>query len=182
MASPTTSRAGAESSTQVLVEEGWVVPGSVVAGGDSHTCTYGALGAFGTGLGSTDIAACLAIGHLLAGGSGDDPRRAHRRAAALRHRQGPDPGRDRRDRRRRRRATRCSSSSATASRRSRSTSGWRSRTWRSRRDRRRGSFRPTKRSPAYLDGRTTRPWAAERTDPDAEIAASTQIDLGACRR
>src|SRR6478736_9355964 len=46
----------------VLCEEGWVVPGSVIAGGDSHTCTYGALGAFGTGLGSTDIAACLAFG------------------------------------------------------------------------------------------------------------------------
>ena len=46
----------------LLVEEGWVVPGSVIAGGDSHTCTYGALGAFGTGLGSTDIAACLASG------------------------------------------------------------------------------------------------------------------------
>jgi 3-isopropylmalate/(R)-2-methylmalate dehydratase large subunit len=46
----------------VLVEEGWVVPGSVIAGGDSHTCTYGALGAFGTGLGSTDIAACLSSG------------------------------------------------------------------------------------------------------------------------
>ena len=46
----------------VLVEEGWVVPGSVIAGGDSHTCTYGALGAFGTGLGSTDVAACLAGG------------------------------------------------------------------------------------------------------------------------
>lgn len=48
----------------VLVEEGWVVPGSVVAGGDSHTCTYGALGAFGTGLGSTDVAACLATGQF----------------------------------------------------------------------------------------------------------------------
>src|SRR5437870_6224119 len=48
----------------VLVEEGWVVPGSVIAGGDSHTCTYGALGAFGTGLGSTDIAACLAYGEF----------------------------------------------------------------------------------------------------------------------
>ena len=46
----------------VLCEEGWVVPGSVIAGGDSHTCTYGALGAFGTGLGSTDIASCLALG------------------------------------------------------------------------------------------------------------------------
>src|SRR3954452_15047868 len=49
---------------QVLVEDGWVVPGSVVAGGDSHTCTHGALGAFGTGLGSTDVASCLAFGEF----------------------------------------------------------------------------------------------------------------------
>lgn len=49
---------------QVLVEDGWVVPGSVVAGGDSHTCTHGALGAFGTGLGSTDVACCLAFGEF----------------------------------------------------------------------------------------------------------------------
>lgn len=48
----------------LLCEEGWVVPGSVIAGGDSHTCTYGALGAFGSGLGSTDIAACLAFGEF----------------------------------------------------------------------------------------------------------------------
>lgn len=48
----------------VLVEEGWVVPGSVIAGGDSHTCTYGALGAFGTGLGSTDVGAALALGEF----------------------------------------------------------------------------------------------------------------------
>jgi 3-isopropylmalate/(R)-2-methylmalate dehydratase large subunit len=46
----------------LLCEEGWIVPGTVIAGGDSHTCTYGALGAFGSGLGSTDIAACLALG------------------------------------------------------------------------------------------------------------------------
>jgi 3-isopropylmalate/(R)-2-methylmalate dehydratase large subunit len=46
----------------LLVEEGWIVPGSVVVGADSHTCTYGALGAFGTGMGATDIAGCLAIG------------------------------------------------------------------------------------------------------------------------
>src|SRR5919201_1865031 len=48
----------------VLIEDGWVVPGAVIAGGDSHTCTLGALGAFGTGLGSTDVAACLATGRF----------------------------------------------------------------------------------------------------------------------
>jgi 3-isopropylmalate/(R)-2-methylmalate dehydratase large subunit len=48
----------------LLCEEGWVTPGTVIAGGDSHTCTYGALGAFGTGLGSTDIAFCLAFGEF----------------------------------------------------------------------------------------------------------------------
>ena len=47
-----------------LVEDGWVVPGMVIAGGDSHSCTYGALGAFGTGFGSTDIAACLTFGQF----------------------------------------------------------------------------------------------------------------------
>jgi 3-isopropylmalate/(R)-2-methylmalate dehydratase large subunit len=48
----------------LLCEEGWIVPGSVIAGGDSHTCTLGALGAFATGLGSTDIGACLALGEF----------------------------------------------------------------------------------------------------------------------
>ncbi len=48
----------------VLIEEGFVAPGMVIVGGDSHTCTYGALGAFGTGLGSTDIAGCLALGEF----------------------------------------------------------------------------------------------------------------------
>lgn len=48
----------------LLCEEGWVRPGAVIAGGDSHTCTYGALAAFGTGLGSTDIASCLAFGEF----------------------------------------------------------------------------------------------------------------------
>lgn len=48
----------------LLAEEGWVVPGEVIVGGDSHTCTYGSLGAFGSGLGSTDIAAALAHGEF----------------------------------------------------------------------------------------------------------------------
>jgi 3-isopropylmalate/(R)-2-methylmalate dehydratase large subunit len=48
----------------VLPEQGLVVPGQVVVGGDSHTCTYGAVGAFATGMGSTDIAAALATGDV----------------------------------------------------------------------------------------------------------------------
>ena len=46
----------------LLPEKGLVVAGNVVIGADSHTCTYGALGAFSTGVGSTDMAAGMAIG------------------------------------------------------------------------------------------------------------------------
>ena len=46
----------------LLPEKGIVVPGDVVIGADSHTCTYGALGAFSTGVGSTDFAACMIYG------------------------------------------------------------------------------------------------------------------------
>ena len=46
----------------LLPEKGLVVAGDVVIGADSHTCTYGALGAFSTGVGSTDMAAGMAIG------------------------------------------------------------------------------------------------------------------------
>ncbi len=46
----------------LLPEKGLVVPGDAVIGADSHTCTYGALGAFSTGVGSTDMAAGMATG------------------------------------------------------------------------------------------------------------------------
>lgn len=48
----------------LLPEQGLVLPGDLIIGGDSHTCTYGALGAFATGVGSTDVAAGMARGEL----------------------------------------------------------------------------------------------------------------------
>ncbi|MCS7120097.1 MAG: homoaconitase large subunit [Nitrososphaerota archaeon] len=49
---------------QVMVEKGHVRPGELIVGADSHTCTYGALGAFATGIGSTEMAAVFATGKL----------------------------------------------------------------------------------------------------------------------
>ena len=46
----------------LLPEQGLVLPGDLVIGADSHTCTYGALGAFSTGVGSTDFACAMATG------------------------------------------------------------------------------------------------------------------------
>ncbi len=48
----------------LLPDEGLVVTGDLVIGADSHTCTYGALGAFSTGVGSTDLAAVWALGEI----------------------------------------------------------------------------------------------------------------------
>jgi len=48
----------------LLPEQGLVLPGDLVIGADSHTCTYGALGAFATGMGSTDVAAAMATGDI----------------------------------------------------------------------------------------------------------------------
>lgn len=49
---------------QVMVEHGHALPGQVVVGTDSHTCTYGALGCFGTGIGSTEMAGVLMTGEI----------------------------------------------------------------------------------------------------------------------
>ena len=48
----------------LLPQEGLVLPGDLIIGADSHTCTYGALGAFATGVGSTDLAAAMATGEV----------------------------------------------------------------------------------------------------------------------
>jgi len=48
----------------LLPEKGLVLPGDLVIGADSHTCTYGALGAASTGVGSTDVAVAMATGKL----------------------------------------------------------------------------------------------------------------------
>jgi 3-isopropylmalate/(R)-2-methylmalate dehydratase large subunit len=49
---------------ELMVARGLVVPGDLVIGADSHTCTYGALGAFATGVGSTELAVAMASGKL----------------------------------------------------------------------------------------------------------------------
>ncbi|MEA3255434.1 MAG: 3-isopropylmalate dehydratase large subunit [Candidatus Altiarchaeota archaeon] len=49
---------------QLMIEEGFVAPGRLIVGADSHTCSYGALGAFATGIGSTEAAAVMATGKL----------------------------------------------------------------------------------------------------------------------
>ena len=49
---------------QIMVDEGFAAPGRLIVGADSHTCTYGGLGAFSTGIGSTEAAAVFATGRL----------------------------------------------------------------------------------------------------------------------
>ena len=70
----------------LLPERGMVTAGDLVIGADSHTCTYGALGAFSTGVGSTDMAAAMASGKVWLACSGSDFRGAdrHPRARSVR--------------------------------------------------------------------------------------------------
>src|SRR5437660_5890852 len=162
----------------LLVEEGWVVPGSVIAGGDSHTCTYGALGAFGTGLGSTDIAACLATGQFWQAvpGTIQVEFTGEKRPFVT----GKDlilavigeigvgggtsmalefvgPGAE---------ALSIDERLAVANMAVEAGSET-------------GLFPADERVSQYLDGRTDRPWQADRSDPNAELAQRLSIDLDA---
>jgi 3-isopropylmalate/(R)-2-methylmalate dehydratase large subunit len=162
----------------LLVEEGWVVPGSVIAGGDSHTCTYGALGAFGTGLGSTDIAACLASGTFWQAVPGTI--RVEFTGEKQRFVTGKDlilavigeigvaggtnmalefvgGGAE---------ALSIDERLAVANMAVEAGSET-------------GFFPADETVAAYLDGRTERPWTAERSDADAEFAQTVRIDLDA---
>ncbi|MFQ6105685.1 MAG: 3-isopropylmalate dehydratase large subunit, partial [Candidatus Hydrothermarchaeaceae archaeon] len=49
---------------QLMIEQGFVAPGRLIVGADSHTCSYGALGALATGVGSTEAASVMALGRL----------------------------------------------------------------------------------------------------------------------
>jgi 3-isopropylmalate/(R)-2-methylmalate dehydratase large subunit len=49
---------------QLMIERGFVAPGRLIIGADSHTCSYGALGAFATGVGSTEAASAMALGTM----------------------------------------------------------------------------------------------------------------------
>ena len=83
----------------LLPEKGLVLPGDVVIGADSHTCTYGALGAFSTGVGSTDLGSGHGHRKALVQGSGEPEAHLSWKAESLGFRKGPDPFHHRRDRR-----------------------------------------------------------------------------------
>jgi methanogen homoaconitase large subunit len=59
---PTFYDAGEGVCHQIMVEEGYCEPGTVIVGSDSHSNSYGAVGAFGAGMGATDVAVALALG------------------------------------------------------------------------------------------------------------------------
>jgi 3-isopropylmalate/(R)-2-methylmalate dehydratase large subunit len=160
----------------VLVEEGWIVPGSVVAGADSHTCPYGALGAYGTGMGVTDIAGAMAIGRswqivpgtILVEFTGERQRFvagkdlilavigeigvAGATSMALEFVGSGTEGLTIDDR------LAVSNMAVEAGADT-------------------GLFPADEITATYLKGRTERPWTADRSDPDAEFARRLEIDL-----
>jgi 3-isopropylmalate/(R)-2-methylmalate dehydratase large subunit len=160
----------------LLCEEGWVVPGSVVAGGDSHTCTYGALGAFGTGLGSTDIAHCLAFGEFWQAvpgtiqvefaGEKDQFVTGKDLILALIGEIGVAGGTNMALEFVGEGAAALSIDERLAVANMAVEAGSET-----------GFFPADAKVAEYLEGRTDRPWTSDRSDPDAEIARQLRIDL-----
>lgn len=160
----------------VLVEEGWVVPGSMIVGADSHSCTYGALGAFGTGMGATDIAGAMALGRFwqivpgtivveFAGEKGDFVT-GKDLILALIAEIGVAGGTNMAlefvgDGA----AALCIDERLAVSNMAVEAGADT------------GIFPADEVTAEYLEGRTDRPWTAERTDDDAEVAARVRIDL-----
>jgi 3-isopropylmalate/(R)-2-methylmalate dehydratase large subunit len=160
----------------LLCEEGWVVPGMVIAGGDSHTCTYGALGAFGTGLGSTDIAFCLAFGEFWQVVPGTIQVALEGRKppfvtgkdlilAVIAH-IGVSGGTNHVLEFVGNGAESCSIDERLAVANMAVEAGAET-----------GVFPADATTAAYLQGRTARPWVAERSDPDAQFAGRVRIAL-----
>jgi len=160
----------------LLCEEGWVVPGSVIAGGDSHTCTYGALAAFGTGLGSTDIAHCLAFGEFWQAVpatiqiefAGEKSRFVSGKdlILAVIGELGVGGGTNAALEFVGEGAEALSIDERLAVANMAVEAGAET-----------GFFPADDKAAAYLEGRTDRPWTPERSDPDAEFARSLRIDL-----
>ncbi len=161
----------------LLPEKGLVAPGEVIIGADSHTCTYGALGAFSTGVGSTDMAAGMALGenwfkvpgairveltgkpgkwvsgkdvvlHLI-GKIGVD-------GALYRSLEFTGPG-----------VAELSMDDRFTISNMAIEAGAKN-----------GIFPVDEKTTAYVNGRVTRPWTACEADPDAEYESTVEIDLG----
>lgn len=160
----------------LLCEEGWVVPGSVIAGGDSHTCTYGALASFGTGLGSTDIAHCLTFGEFWQAVpstiqiefTGEKGRFVSGKdlILAVIGELGVGGGTNAVLEFVGEGAEALSIDERLAVANMAVEAGAET-----------GLFPADKTTAEYLEGRTDRPWAAERSDPDAELTRAVRIDL-----
>ena len=139
-----------------------VAPGEVIVGGDSHTCTYGAFGAFATGMGSTDIAAAFVLGEVWLKVPATIKIVYSGKLGPMVYRERRDAAHRRRARHRRRDLSRDRVSRNRPSTSSRSPAASRWRTWRSKPARRTASSTPTPRRSPTCKERTDRPFVVEQ--------------------
>ena len=161
----------------LLPEKGIVTAGDCIIGADSHTCTYGAVGAFSTGVGSTDMAAGMATGMAWFKVPAAIKVELKGRAESPRRGQGRDPAPDRADRAFRARCTRALNLLG---------EGVRSLSMDDRlcicnmaieAGAKNGIFPVDETCEAYLKGRSQRPWVRYEADADAEYERTVVIDL-----